>query len=197
MKDLSIGFLYPEDRVSGLFATSLARLLLVKNPVNRVLDVLSGPDLAKGRNELVETFLKETDDRLLLMLDSDMVFHPKAVLGLHEAYHAEMEGGALGGFCVTGRGVPTLYTWKDDDFRDPDPRLIPKDALVRVDGTGAACLMVSRLVLERMEYGSWFDHIHPYSEDLSFCLRLKEAGADLAVYTGAKFGHSKSTVLWP
>lgn len=196
-KDTSVGFLYPDHGTAGLFTVALARLLLVHNRVNHVLDILSGPDLAKGRNLLVETFLKETTDRYLLMLDSDMVFTPQAVAELHNSYDKDHRDHVIGGYCVTGRGVPTLYTWKDGDFRDPNPLLIPDDTIVKVDGTGAACLLVPRSALEKLEYGTWFDSTNPYSEDLSFCLRLKEAGVPLAVHTGAKFGHCKGQVLWP
>lgn len=195
-KDVSLGFLWREDEVGGRFAVSLARFLLMQNPINHVLDVMSGPDLAKGRNALVSQFL-ETGDRVLIMLDSDMVFEPKSVLLLD---HVNEEGLVVGGLCVDSTGKRTLYRWAQDDFYPTtwgwdlnDPKT-PK--LLRVDGTGAACLRIPRLVLEKIG-GDWFTEIPPYSEDLSFCLRLREAGIHLAVHTGARFGHSKSHVLWP
>lgn len=188
MKDVSLGFLWREDQVGGRFAVSLARLLLVENPINHVLDVMSGPDLAKGRNKLVEQFL-EGGDRSLVMLDTDMVFEPKAVLMLDKA----PDDVVVTGSCVDSEGQTTARLWIRDDFF---PALNLGQGLIQVDGAGAACLRIPRLVLEKIG-GDWFTEIPPYSEDLSFCLRLREAGIVLAIHTGAKFGHSKSHVLWP
>lgn len=201
-KDVSVGFLYPEDRVGGRFCVSLTRLLLVQNPVNHVLDVMSGPDLAKGRNTLVETFLKETTDSRLLMLDSDMVFTPKTVLSMLVA--SQLNKGVIGGYCVKSDGEPTTYAlsfneaYDDTEFVPVARKLLPENSLVKVDGTGAACLLIPRSVLEAMEYGQWFTPIGEDSEDLSFCRRLyEETKVPLYVHTGARFGHSKSVVLYP
>lgn len=196
VKDLSVGFLWREDQVGGRFCVSLARLLLVQNPVNHVLDVMSGPDLAKGRNSLVEAFLKDTTDSRLFMVDTDMVFQPKTVLMMMQA--SQTNKGVIGGLCRRSDGVRTLYRHTEDGFH---PTAVgwsfEKPELLKVDGTGAACLMIPRSVLEQMEYGQWFTPIGEDSEDLSFCRRLMEQNTPLYVHTGARFGHSKSQVLWP
>lgn len=196
VKDLSVGFLWREDEVGGRFCVSLARLLLVQNPVNHVLDIMSGPDLGKGRNALVSQFLKETTDARLLMLDTDMVFDPKTVLMMVQASHQNR--GVIGGLCRRSDGVHTTYVWKDSEFVPATPSWDPaRPTLLQVEGTGAACLLIPRSVLEALEYGQWFTPMGEDSEDLSFCRRLMEAEIPLYVHTGARFGHSKSKVLWP
>src|SRR5690606_31048939 len=78
----------------------------------------------------------------------------------------------------------------------------PKDTLVQVAGTGAACLLIHRSVLDKMRanHGDhWFDRVRyddgqAISEDLSFCARLMQQGAKVFVHTGIKTTHHKQ--LW-
>ena len=63
-----------------------------------------------------------------------------------------------------------------------------------MSATGAACLLVHRDALEavwRRAGPVWFDPIAPLSEDLSFCVRLADAGIATHVHTGVKTVHHK------
>lgn len=81
------------------------------------------------------------------------------------------------------------------------------DELHQVHGTGVACLLVQRAVLEKMqqEYGKqWFNQVgqltedsgrtHMLSEDLSFCYRAITLGYPIFVHSGAKTNHAKT--IW-
>jgi hypothetical protein len=77
------------------------------------------------------------------------------------------------------------------------------NALVQVAGTGAACLLIHRGVLEkvRAEHGDvWFDRVTYASglkvaEDLSFCYRVNSAGFGVFVHTGVRTTHHKAVWL--
>jgi GT2 family glycosyltransferase len=71
--------------------------------------------------------------------------------------------------------------------------------MMQVAGTGAACLLIHRTVLEKIgEKGPcWFDNMPAkdrktwMGEDFSFCRRVREAGFPVHVYTGARTSHHK------
>lgn len=104
------------------------------------------------------------------------------------------------------------FSWSAAD-RKASPVLIgpsgritnyPKNALMRVKATGAACLLIHRSVLEDVKaLGNqpmvWFqDTIRDgkeYGEDTEFCLRAKEAGHQTWVHTGIKCGHVKNLIV--
>ena len=83
----------------------------------------------------------------------------------------------------------------------------PPDALVRVGGTGAACLLMHRTALEKVAAQSgdvaapWFREtavgapLSLMGEDMTFCLRCAAAGIPVHVHTGVKAGHMKTTML--
>jgi hypothetical protein len=102
--------------------------------------------------------------------------------------------------------VPTLYNLaKRDDGHIvfDNVRDYPRDTLVRVAGTGAACLLIHRSVLEKLReiHGdTWFDQVRHSSgkligEDLAFCGRLGAAEIPLYVHTGVKTTHHKELYL--
>ncbi len=81
----------------------------------------------------------------------------------------------------------------------------PEGAVVQVAGTGAACLLIHRTVLERVEKeigdkaAPWFRESVSGSrlvgEDLTFCLRCAAANVPVHVHTGVHVGHMKTTML--
>jgi hypothetical protein len=105
--------------------------------------------------------------------------------------------------------VPTVYTWHEiqtDDGVDVGfaPVLdYPRNTIVKVDATGAACFVVHRTVLERIrdEQGPvWFNRMThpdkkmPFGEDMSFFARCAQIGVPVHVDTSVQTGHIKGGV---
>jgi hypothetical protein len=98
----------------------------------------------------------------LLFIDSDMVFHPDALMRL-----AAHDKHIVGGLCFTRRSPfnPVIAKW-NTRFSTDKPVLgwcydYPKDSLFRCDVTGAAFLLVKREVFEaisaKFEATSWWE----------------------------------------
>jgi hypothetical protein len=171
-------------------------------------------NLAKARNRLVVEFLDNHPEcDWLWFCDTDMVFPPDTLHRMIARAH-ECDVKILGALCVivTSEGaVPTLFVPDDDaithvmlDYED--------NQVVELAATGTGCLLVHRDVLEDMRMKSagsihsWFGYDQyttdagewELGEDVSFCLRAREAGWKVYVDTTMHVGHHKSSkVYWP
>lgn len=172
----------------------------------------SSAGIVHGRNSGTAQFLDKSDAEWLLWIDSDMGY-PETVLEDLIAAADPDERPAVGGLCFavkkgdnTKWGGRRYYT-EPTLYRKPDLAPIldyPRDQLVEVGATGAACLLVHRSALERIreEWGDvWFDHVPSvtggfFSEDLSFCIRLDKLDIPLFVHTGVKTMHDKGYVCF-
>jgi hypothetical protein len=174
--------------------------------------------IVAGRNEIARQFLDVTDCEWLFFIDSDMGFAPDTVDRLIASAHPQRRP-VVGGLCFSLRRdtpgefygqkyvvVPTAYEFVETDTEVGFRSILdyPRDTMIQVSGTGAACLLIHRTALEkvRAKYGDkWFDHVtHPtgpttFSEDLSFCVRL--AACDIPVYvdTAVRTTHDKHGVF--
>lgn len=199
---VTVAWMHP-GQVSGRFAESLVSMMVTGSANRQVGSWISshtGPVLDLARNTIVRRFLLTTDDEWLLQVDSDMVFGYDLVERLLE--HADPERVPIVGalcYSVNHDGVfPVVYRRTGEQYATmTDP---PADTLLRVDGTGAACLMVHRTVFEKIAAepempGEWFDRLFlgekPLGEDLSFCVRVEMAGFPIHVHTGIPIGHEK------
>jgi hypothetical protein len=172
-----------------------------------------------GRNQVVRDFLDTTDGEYLFMVDSDMGFAPDTVDRLVGS--ADTRRPVMGGLCFAhkrhpdGPGefaaerfvvAPTLYEYVevDGDLGFRPAMDWPRGEVVRVAGTGAACLLIHREALKKVRArrgDTWFDPVtHPtalkggprtFSEDLSFCVRLQEVGVPVHVDTSVRTCHDK------
>ena len=79
----------------------------------------------------------------------------------------------------------------------------PVNSVVQCAGTGSACILIHRSVLQRIadEFGPvWYDRVPNkvvgglLGEDLSFCVRVQALGVPIFVHTGVKTTHLKH--LW-
>jgi len=172
--------------------------------------------LPVARNRAVQHFLDQRKADWLWFTDTDMGFAPDTVERLLEAADP-LERPIVGGLCFAQREIgedgyggqqtiptPTIFDW----HTDPDGMgsfevraAYERDALIRCDGTGTACLLIHRQALQRMreEFGpTWFDRIPArdgsVGEDLSFCMRAHELGIPIHVHTGVRTTHMKT--LW-
>lgn len=227
MPNVMLSWLFPEE-VSGRFAHSVADLLMHDRQtchVGKVISLQSGPRVAEARSQLCDVFLRKENADLdwLLMLDSDMTFDAdllERMLAVADPYKVPV----LGGLCFaggrSGKYYPTIYRERQEDgqFVGVEPVTdYPRDALVKVGGTGAACLLIHRRVLLAMSqpwprgFGTrqdgtvnpypWFAEGltspdgRPFGEDIMFCRRAIQLGVPVHVDTRIKIGHVKSFEL--
>ena len=196
-------------------ASLLAVCMEGQTSVDSVLAVGSGPNISTGRNTVCRQFLEQDSVPWLWMLDTDMWFTPDTLDRLIEAADPVARP-LLGALCFSqnpddpdGRSPhPTLY-----ELTEPAPGEVSfirykkwrDGAVMRVAGTGAACLLIHRAVLETVEKESgdvaapWFREsvlgTQLVGEDLTFCLRAGAAGVPVHVATGVKVGHMKTIML--
>src|ERR1051325_3042762 len=209
---IAVGYISP-GQVATRFMDSYVDLVLTEPRVSARISMVSGPRIASARNDVVRTFLDmESKPQWLLMLDSDMSFDPEIVQQFLDIAHEKIRP-VVGGLCFGGGRVgtpfPTLYRMTNPTKGKSKVTEViedyPKDALCKVDATGAAALFVCRDVFMQMydKFGTmpdghsnpqpWFAETiyqgHEYGEDWTFCMRLKQMGIPLYVHTGIKLGH--------
>lgn len=173
--------------------------------------------LVEARNNVVEAFLGR-DAEWLFWIDTDMGFQPDVVEQLLAASDP-VERPIVGGLCFAQKETTpdgyggyrtkarvTILDW----VKKPDGsesfmgrRWYPVNELVRCAGTGSACILIHRSVLEKMaaEYGAtWYDRINgddgnPLGEDVSFCIRASALDFPIHVHTGVRTTHLKRVWL--
>jgi glycosyltransferase involved in cell wall biosynthesis len=175
--------------------------------------------IAAARNTAVAQFLAEKDADWLFWIDTDMGFTPDTVDRLL-AVADPVERPIVGGLCFAqkqttadGKGgfrtslVPTIYDWTHvgEETGFLSRREYPINSVVRAAGTGSACVLIHRSVLQRIADESgpvWYDRVpNPTAggrligEDLSFCLRAGAMDIPIFVHTGVKTTHFKPAWL--
>lgn len=183
----------------------------------------TGPRITEARSQIVDAFLhaeqvcvdgKHPD--WLLMVDSDMVWESDAPFRLIESAN-RVKAKIMGGLCIGGGHAgmfPTLYKLDRLENGELSPSKLtdwPEGDVVKVDATGAACLLVHRDVYLKMakdhfwlpdgtpEPHPWFIEGrrmgNQYGEDIGFCMRAKASGFDIYVDTAVEFGHMKAMCM--
>ena len=170
---------------------------------------VGGGNLDRGRNLLVQKFLKEYDDEWFLQIDTDMWFglaHYDQLMKTATENNYDIVSGLY--FANERPPRPAIYRWDDTghgkavmDWEDHE--------VLDVDGCGAGFLLVNRRVYEKMDHpenyqgraGSWFTQnaLSPagelLNEDSSFCARAQDHGYRIYVDTDCFVGHIKPRVL--
>lgn len=220
-----VAYAHPPGDIAHSFHVSLIALINYDAANNQRVIAPGGPlmmrcgtgGLVEARNAIARHFLDDTDEEWLWMVDTDMGFAADTVDRLVEAADPD-ERPVVGALCFglrygggDGYGgfetapFPTIYGWAEtvngfNGFRAADN--YPRDTLLRVAGTGAACLLIHRSALEKVRgkfEDHWFDPVrYPdgrfVSEDLSFCYRLGVLDIPVFVHTGVKTTHAKT--MW-
>ena len=163
--------------------------------------------LCERRNQAARALL-DSSAEWLLFVDSDMGFAPDAVdrlLSVADPVDRPVVGGlcfgfqqrdpdGMGGYIM--KPFPTIFDFADGSFQIRWN--YEREALIRVDATGCAFLLIHRDVLAKFDDGTWFDRARLGSEllgeDISFCARAGEMGIPIHVHTGVRTSHYKS--LW-
>lgn len=224
----TLAFLHPGTQ-SSCFVRSKTDLLLhdlqhsgrlMSHPFGELGLEAHAARIHEARNEAVTAFLDRSEAEWLWFVDADMGFAPDTLDRL-VASADRYSRPVLGGLCFAkksdGSGpfharrfriIPTLYRmYETDDSVGFVPMFdYPRDQVVEVDVTGAACILVHRSVMESMrdEVGDrWFTPISvpkgkkgytEFSEDMSFCVRVKALGHKLHVHTGIQTTHDKGSI---
>jgi hypothetical protein len=173
--------------------------------------------LGQARSLAVAKFLREEHGEWLFFLDTDMGFAPdtlERLLQVADPVERPIVGGlcfaqvqaerdGLSGFRTVPR--PTIFDWVATTavagFQGRSA--YPVGGVVQCGGTGSACILIHRSVLEAIgeaEGPVWYSRVpNPttgelISEDLSFCIRAGAAGVPIFVDTSVKTTHQKT--LW-
>jgi len=140
-----------------------------------------GTYLEKARNEIHKTFLRKTDTKYLMMLDSDILF-PAGLLEKLLAHRLPIVGGWYRDKNAEDHH-PTVYDYVTDEdgvavFRH---RKEPGDGLEKVDAMGAGCWLMTREVAEALGDEPYGKNIAGGGEDMKLCRLLMELNIPLHV----------------
>lgn len=214
-----VSFLHP-GQVQSTFAECLMRLMLhdvygkgrlISHDHGIIGKRCSSAGIVAGRNGAVKTMLASSAD-WLLFIDSDMAFAEDTLEQLLAVADPDERPvvGALA-FAVKKSGESSFggqrYACEPTLYAAPDLAVMhdyPRNQLVKVGATGAACILSHRSALEKIrdEWDeTWFNHVPAigggfFSEDLSYCIRLDKLGIPLFVHTGVKTAHDKGVVCF-
>jgi len=199
--------------VAGEFARTLADNLIRNSGRIAGQSVqIGGPMIADHRNALVEKFLVQ-DAEWMWMVDTDMVLPSGTLKGLLTSAHWK-DRPVVGALCFgsnryANKFFPTIYAWTEEGLARGDNIDFRNQGLIEVDGTGAACILIHRSVLEKVaeefpppkgpfEFG-WFDgpsgQQERIGEDLMFSVRVRNAGFPIYVDCDVQVGHWKPIIL--
>jgi GT2 family glycosyltransferase len=171
----------------------------------------SGPRVAEARCQIVDAFARTKCD-WLWMVDDDMGFEPDTLDRLMDAADPETRP-MVGALCFIGgegsRVRPTLYNFTTAEGDMEHVMDYPRDTLVKIGSTGAACVLIHRSVFAAMKarFGvlpdgranpyPWFQEGAfnstggAYGEDTAFFLKASALGIPLHVHTGIRCSHMK------
>ena len=121
--------------------------------------------IVEARNKVARRFLASDRADWLFWIDTDMGFAPDTIDRLLASAHPT-ERPVVGGLCFANRevetdgmggyrtmAVPTIYYYSETDGKSGFNPVadFPDDSLIRVSGTGSACLLIHRSALEAVE----------------------------------------------
>jgi hypothetical protein len=156
--------------------------------------ITTGPALCVARNQLAKVFM-DSPAEWLFMVDTDMVFPPTVIERLRQYASPRVVAGALcfGWFKEARIAKPTLYGKDLAQIIDWEP-----GAVVPVEATGAACLLIHRHIFETTPY-PWFTQAEDgtWGEDQGFCKNIRAAGNAIVVDTSTTVLHDKGLLVGP
>ena len=151
--------------------------------------------LERERNMAVRTFLKSKHSHLFF-LDTDVVLKPDTLSTL---LIASKDHFIISGMYILNKDLNAVAnvkisprTWKFVSFEKLYKPWISK--IVEIDGAGAGCLLIDRVVLETVKQ-PWFKFYGIYGEDLHFCDKAKKAGFQTYLHMDVKVTHIKCQEL--
>lgn len=203
-----LAYLHP-NTVAAAFMASVLNAAGSMTARLHILPIRSGPlSIPDSRNLAVRKFLASDAD-FLWFVDSDIGFPPDAldrllavnasdprnpVVTVPVAALVDGDDDGMGGQTVTMH--PNVYDWTDGGGFSSMKTPLPQDAIIPVDGCGAAFLLIPRAAAAAtFDQGYMpeqpFDRMGGLGEDLSFSRRLAVAEWPLLAYTGIRATHWK------
>ena len=172
------------DMVAAGFAQSLAMLQKGGNETAIMFQV--GSLIYEARNKLAKQAIKMGAE-WTMWFDSDMIFPPETMLKLLE-HNAPMVSGAY------FRRSPPYHLVAFDECDTKNRKWtdlkLPTET-VFCGGVGFGCVLVKTDVLFDVaaKFGTWFEPMNGFGEDLSFCWRARECGYDILLDPSITCGH--------
>ena len=185
------------DYVHTDFLKSLVGLQghLQREGINHHVEIVAGTLIYFARDKLAGKAINEGFTHLLF-LDSDMVFDENIVETLTFCGKDFVCGAFQArrppyGKCVYSSLKPLtkVENWGMEPFR--------------VKGCGMACTMIGAEILKEVQskYGTCFSPMiidgTKYGEDLAFCVRANDIGAEIWCEPTARCGHIAHVPIWP
>ena len=172
------------DMVASGFAQSLAMLQKGGNETAIMFQV--GSLIYDARNKLAKQAIKMQAD-YTMWFDSDMIFQPDTMIRLLE-HNAPIVSGAY------FRRSPPYHLVAFDKCNTEErewPDLPLPTETVKCGGVGFGCVLVRSDVLLEVaaKYGTWFEPMNGFGEDLSFCYRARQCGYDILLDPSISCGH--------
>lgn len=207
---VAIGWLSP-GVVQNRFMLSVANIYAQRlDRVDALISIESGGLLSRGRNELVDRFMKTSDAAWLLIIDSDEEMPLESFDKLVDAVHDKDRPIVAGLYFGAWPGdyyptaMPLIFNRVENTTRFLPFVDYPTDRLVEIDSAGTGCLLIHRSVFEAFQVHAsphegdswcWFRDMPVngdwFSEDHFFCARAKELGFPIWAHTGATLAHRK------
>ena len=172
------------DMVASGFAQSLAMLQKGGNETAIMFQV--GSLIYDARNKLAKQAIKMQAD-YTMWFDSDMIFQPDTMIRLLE-HNAPIVSGAY-----FRRSPPyhlVAFDKCDTEEREWSDLPLPTET-VKCGGVRFGCVLVRTDVLFDVaaKYGTWFEPMNNFGEDLSFCYRARQCGYDILLDPSISCGH--------
>ena len=151
-------------------------------------------EVASNRNKLVDEFMA-TDYKWLLFLDND-ILPPSNIMDMVYA-NTHICSGVYYQY-ILDRRLPTIYRIKDNHYQALND--VPDDTLIEIDGAGAGCLLINRMVFEALKK-PYFKIIYndngqiDTGHDLYFCDKAREYGFKIRCDTRMVCSHYKTIEL--
>lgn len=185
------------DTVPVDFMKSLLRLTqkLTADGVDYEVAIESGTLVYMARDRLAGKAVNQKFSNVL-WLDSDMVFEPEIVEDLQFCGKDFVTGIAHGrrkpftSCLFKNIDLNHLELWQLKDY--------PAEAF-EVAGCGMACCLISTEVIKQVmiNYGTAFNPIMQYGEDISFCKRAHDLGFKIYAEPTVRLGHIAHIAIYP
>jgi len=185
----TIGITANENGRYTVFTASLAGLA---RPEGVALRWGMGSDTIANRNEIVRAAL---EGEWLWFMDDDHAFAPDILLRL---LAHEREDAVIVPLCLKRQQpfIPCAFSARGgDDLYPIDLARLPSGGLVPVYAAGTAGMLIPCGLLEEIPE-PWFEH-DPIGEDVLFCEKVRETGAQILCDLETPLGHLTTAAVWP
>lgn len=166
---------------------SFVKMANMKSDIELAFCMTQNSLVYDARETIVQHFLKSECDALMF-IDSDMTFSPQSInyLARHDLPIVTAKA-----FKRVYPFQPCFYTTikkeQDQQYYLESP-IEYGEGLLPIDGAGMACCLIKREVFEKIDAPYFFPK-ESLGEDLSFCLKVKDAGIQMYLDTTIQFGH--------